>query len=101
MEAARRAVAEDVAHCRPEDVVVVDNLTVASTMVAAWLVEDVRLAAAPRHTDNFDKFEQSVVLICNVTYGAVAKAMRWARNHGLTSLSSIFELITEVGNVGN
>ena len=51
MGEARTAVAKYVAHCDVEDIVVIENVTVASTMMTYWLVDDVLKLAIDEYSD--------------------------------------------------
>jgi hypothetical protein len=63
MAASEQAVAEHVAHCPAEAILIVDNLTVAATMVGQWLVYDIAAMELPP--------AEVVVLVASNTYNAV------------------------------
>ena len=70
MGEARTAVAKYVAHCDVEDIVVIENVTVASTMMTYWLVDDVLKLAIDEKTMTINPGPY-VILTTNYNYNAV------------------------------
>ena len=68
MQAAKRAVAGEMA-CAPDEMVLVDNLTVAATIVAEGMLQECLLAR---------EAEEAVILLNSFTYNAVRLAFEAA-----------------------
>ena len=78
IEEGRSLVAKDVAHCSARDIVIIENVTVASTMVANWLVDNILKIAIDKKSlvVNPGPF---VVLATNFNYNAVKSSYAAAR----------------------
>ena len=95
MGEARTAVAKYVAHCDVEDIVVIENVTVASTMMTYWLVDDVLKLAIDEKTMTINPGPY-VILTTNYNYNAV-KSSHEASKKKLQGYN--INLVIEVVNI--
>ena len=70
MGEARAAVAKYVAHCDVKDIVIIENVTVCSTMMSNWLVDDILKVAISEETMKINPGPY-VILTTNFNYNAV------------------------------
>ena len=70
LEEARSLVAKDVAHCSASDIVIIENVTVASTMIANWLVDNILKVVINKKSMVVSQ-GPFVVLATNFNYNAV------------------------------